>query len=62
MDNNNLRKYQAIGEARLLNIEVILNDNQLIYKGWVEDAPQDIKEMRYSKVEIDSIMKFYVYI
>lgn len=34
MDNNNLRKYQAIGEARLLDIEVFLNDNQLIYKGW----------------------------
>lgn len=61
MDNSNLRKYQAIGDARLLDIEVILNDNQLIYKGWVEDAPQNIKEMRYSKVEADSIMKFYVY-
>lgn len=61
MNNSDLKMYQAIGDVRLLNIEVILNDNQLIYKGWVEDAPQNIKEMRYSKVEVDSIMKFYVY-
>ena len=54
--------YDNIGSLRLLSIKVILNDNNIIYEGMVEDAPEEIKKMKYSKIEIDSGTTFlYVY-
>lgn len=44
--------YGKIGESRLLNIEVYEN-SELIYKGKVEDAPEDIKNRNYVKVQIN---------
>lgn len=43
--------YGKIKESRLLNIEVYEED-QLLYKGKVEDAPEEIKETNYKSVEI----------
>lgn len=52
--------YQRIGASRLLNIAVIY-DGETIYKGMVEDAPEEIKNLKYSKVEIGNEFKYYVY-
>ena len=43
--------YGKIRESRLLNIEVYEEGN-LLYKGKVEDAPEEIKEKNYLSVEI----------
>ena len=43
--------YGKIKESRLLNIEVYEGEN-LLYKGKVEDAPEEIKERNYLSVEI----------
>ena len=43
--------YGKIKESRLLNIEVYEGEN-LLYKGKVEDAPEEIKEKKYLSVEI----------
>lgn len=43
--------YGKIKESRLLNIEVYEKDN-LIYKGKVEDAPEEIGEKNYKSVQI----------
>jgi len=46
-----INMYGKIKESRLLNIEVYEED-QLLYKGKVEDAPKEIKETNYKSVEI----------
>ena len=57
-----MKVYDNIGSLRLLNIKVIMNDKDTIYEGMVEDAPEDIKKLKYSKIEIDSGTTFlYVY-
>ena len=43
--------YGKIKESRLLNIEVYEGEC-LIYKGKVEDAPEEIKERNYQSVKI----------
>lgn len=57
-----MKVYDNIGSLRLLSIKVVLNDNNIIYEGMVEDASEEIKKMKYSKIEIDSGTTFlYVY-
>ena len=43
--------YGKIKESRLLNIEVYEGDN-LLYKGKVEDAPEEIGNINYKSVKI----------
>ena len=57
-----MKVYDNIGSLRLLNIKVIMNDKDTIYEGMVEDAPEDIKKLKYSKIDIASGTTFlYVY-
>lgn len=60
MEDNERKTYLPIGFARLLNIVVYLDDNK-IYEGMVEDAPKEIKDLKYSKVEIGSEFVYKVY-
>ena len=60
-ENNNLRNYGRIDGFRLLNMEVILDETQLIYQGTTENAPENIKMLNYSKVDMGNPMKVYVY-
>jgi len=53
--------YQTIGSGRLLDIEVILDDNKIIYTGMVEDAPDWIKQLKYSSVKMGKVMTHFVY-
>ena len=43
--------YGKIKESRLLNIEVYEGEN-LLYKGKVEEAPEEIKDKNYKTVEL----------
>ena len=43
--------YGKIGESRLLNIEVY-KDKTLLYKGKIEEAPDEVKNLNYSEVRI----------
>lgn len=43
------RLYGPIGNGRLLNIEVYQNEN-LLYSGTVEDAPDNIRNAMYKSV------------
>ncbi len=56
-----MKTYPPIGTGRLLNIKVILDDSKVIYTGMVEDAPDDIKKLTYTKVESGNPMIYYVY-
>ncbi len=57
-----MKVYDNIGSIRLLNIKVIMDDKDTIYEGMVEDAPEEVKKLKYSKIEIDSGTTFlYVY-
>ena len=53
--------FQRIGSARLLDIIVILDDTKEIYSGRVEDAPEYIKDLKYSSVKMGKAMTHYVY-
>jgi len=45
----------------LLDIRVIWEDTEVLYEGMVENAPEEIKNLRYSKIENADKMIFYVY-
>ena len=46
-------RYLRIGDLKLLNIKVKKDDN-IIYSGMVEDAPDEIKETNYKTATFDS--------
>ena len=50
-----------IGSVRALDIRVIFEDTEILYEDAVEDAPKEIKRLRYSKVKNSDKMNFYVY-
>lgn len=52
--------YLPIESGRLLDIVVFLDDNK-IYEGRVEDAPEEVKKLKYSRVEVGTPMLYYVY-
>lgn len=59
-DLKNGKNFNKVGSARLLNIQVIL-DNKLIYDGSSEETPKDIKDLYYYKTDIkDNKFIFYV--
>ena len=43
-----------ISEIRLLNIEV-KKEGYTLYKGKVEDAPDEIKQMQYKDIHFDGV-------
>ncbi len=57
---NKKRTYVEIGSGRLLDITVYL-DNNLVYDGMVEDAPDNIKKLKYSEVEIQGKITYRAY-
>lgn len=60
MNSSNKRTYAAIGIGRLLDIEVFLDDEK-IYEGRIENAPEDIKKLKYSDIKLENTVKYYVY-
>ena len=56
-----MKTYGSISSMRLLDIRVILNDTETIYEGMTENLPDDIKSMKYSKIEMTDKMELYVY-
>lgn len=56
-----MKTYGKIDEFKKMNIKVILNDKEILYEGKVEDAPNNIKEMHFSKVMLGKITEIYVY-
>ena len=42
--------YNQIGLGRLLDIRVIKDDTETLYEGMVENAPDEVKQSKYSKI------------
>lgn len=62
MKNEEKKVYLQIGAGRLLNIKVILDDKpEPEYEGMVDDAPDEIKKLKYSKVDMGNPITYYVY-
>ena len=57
---SNKRVYGQIGLGRLLDISVYL-DNELIYDGMIEDAPDEIRKLKYSEIEVRGKVVYKVY-
>ncbi len=53
--------YGNISNFRLIKIKVILDDEKILYEGEVDEVPENIKKLKYSKVEIQDVCKIYVY-
>ena len=54
------RTYLSIGDGRLLNIRVIL-DNNLVYERMVENAPDELKQLKYSEVKMGNPITHIVF-
>ena len=52
--------YQKIGSTKLLDIRVIL-DGETVYEGQVDNAPQEIRELKYSEVEMGTPLIYIAY-
>lgn len=57
--NEDKRLYFPIESLRLLDIKVIL-DGEEVYSGMVENAPDEIKKLKYSNVEMGNKIIYYV--
>ena len=53
--------YNQIGLGRLLDIRVIRDDTETLYEGMVENAPDEVKQLKYSKIQTTDKVNFYVY-
>ena len=51
----------TIGSVRALDIRVIFEDTEILYEGAVEDAQEEIKRLRHSKVKNSDKMNCCVY-
>ena len=49
-----------INTCRTLNIKVVNENGEELYSGMVEDAPEEIKNMEYTKVDTGNQIVFYV--
>lgn len=61
MEENKKRKvYDRVGSTKRLNINVVLDDEN-VYSGISDDAPENIKKLWYSEVEMGNPMTFVAY-
>lgn len=56
-----MHTYGRIDSFRLLDIKVVFDDNDVLYEGKSDDASNEIKQLRYSKVEMQNPIILYVY-
>ena len=56
-----MKVYGKIDEFKKMDIKVILNDNEVLYEGKIEDAPDNIKELHYNKALLGKVTEIYVY-
>lgn len=60
MEKEQRKVYLPIGDGRLLDIIVFL-DGEKIYEGMVEDAPENVKKLKYSEVQLGGKITYFVY-
>lgn len=60
MENEVRRTYLEIGSIKRVDICVYLDDKE-VYSGMSDDAPDDIKKLKYSKTTQENKMNLYVY-
>lgn len=61
MENNEERRtYLEIGSIKRVDIAVYVDDKE-VYSGMSDDAPDNIKKLKYSKTTQDSKMNLFVY-
>lgn len=61
MENESKKRiYMQIGGSRLLDVQVYL-DNNMVYDGVVENAPDEIKKLKYSEIQMSNKLIYKVY-
>ena len=56
-----MKTYGRIDEFKRMEIKVVLNDNEVLYEGKIEDAPMEIKEKHFNKAILGKITEIYIY-
>lgn len=56
-----MKTYGRIDEFKRMNVKIILNDNQILYEGNVENVPFNIKEMHFNKVHLGAVTEIFIY-
>ena len=54
------KKYGSVGSMRLMDIRVIYNE-QVVFEGKVEDCPDNIRQLQYSKIKVGEPTELYIY-
>lgn len=54
------KTYLQIGAGRLLDIRVFFDDVE-VYSGMVENAPEEVKKLYYSKIIMTDKYEYYTY-
>lgn len=60
MEDEERRVYLEIGSIKKVDIIVYVDDKE-VYNGMSDDAPNDIKKLKYSKTTQKNKMILYVY-
>jgi len=60
MEGVKVKTYLKINSCRKLDIKVIKNENEILYDGMVDDAPDEIKNLSYNRVDGGNPMIFYI--
>lgn len=60
VEANEKRIYMPIGAGRLIDIIVYLDDEK-VYEGMIEEAPDEIKKLKYSDVKMGNQLTYYAY-
>lgn len=56
-----MKTYGTIKNLRLLNVKIIKNETLLpIFEGMIEDIPEELKELKYSKIILENPILLYV--
>lgn len=55
------KAYLPIGCVRKMDIRVIWDDEVTLYEGEAENAPPEIKRLRYSEMKSQDKMVFFAY-
>ena len=54
-----MKVYGPIGSGRLLYIRVLL-DGEQVYEGQIDDAPEEIRALKYYQIDMVTPMTYHV--
>lgn len=61
MDNEIRKVFLPIGTGRFSNPIQVFLDNEKVYEGKLDTAPEEIKKLKYSKIILGNTITYYTF-